>query len=818
MTETTVQLESVETASLCLTQKSDDDEAIGLVLSKCNGSNFNQSFYLDKTNAYSGLIQSAGHDTSRKCLQMLGKVLHFEDKIFMQSRCTDNWEVLETGALRNVKHGKCLGRMADSFDIIPVDCNTDLVETWRANDNRHDLFHISFETKTKVIGSTISPESSGPFEIEGYGVVPNECHDVSGARCDIEIYGYTMNSLILVAKTSDAWEFTIRGDIGELISYETELGGLHISSFPTLLGLGSFDRQQTYALTVRSQCFDVVFTTIGPTQGGENEDYSFIIDGYGPLSTACHSNRGAECSIIICGRKTLVLKAYTMDTWQFSLSGDVGKLRQYRTVPGGVHEELPTMDVLKHDFLHVYDLQKRTSVQSTSPLQEATSKDEGKHEKDANLAKASKTISSSSPLSSRPNIDGSASSLLTEKQYVQFRSRRNTSLCLNFSEQTFNNDVVNIFYSNCDSQNRFFITLKEKSKENSQTSFALRSSNNECIVTKVLYEETFTPSLSNVALHKPTIQSTTFGTAVSSKAVNGDRIGTFYDGSITHTTVSTDPYWTVHLQSPYLIERILVFNRDDPCCRSRLNDFKLAILRDKLEVWSYIHTGEANYKTTIIPTMHGVIGDEVKIMLFGTERVLSLAQVEVYSRLSQTSSEYSQKALQTCSESWEMLENGAMKNVNTSQCLGRESDSSLPILVDCDSQLTETWTHGDDENKSFKVHFKTNSKESTTQQLEEASSSGPFEIEGYGSLPPNCYNTTGAECEIEFHGMTSLSINAKTSDSWEFTLSGDVGPLLSFETATGGTHKSPFPTIMGLGGYDTRQRYVLTKSLHSNVS
>ena len=792
LTETTVQLESANEASFCLTQKSENDGGLGL--SECNASNFNQIFYLDKANAYSGLIRSAAaHDIeSSNCLEMLAEVLHFQDKIFMHSSCTDTWEVLETGAIKNVKHEKCLGRQADSTLILPVDCNSELVEIWVANDGRHNLFQVSFETSAEIVGSSISPPSTGPFEIEGYGVVPSECHETSGASCDIEIYGYTLNALILVAKTSDVWEYTVRGDVGEMIDWETESGGLHISPFPTLLGLGAFDRRQTYALEVKSPCFVVRLRTIVPSDA--NEDYSFRIDGYGQVPISCHSSEGAECNIQICGRRTLVLTAYTMETWKFSLSGDIGKLREYKTVPGGVHEAIPTMDVVRHDFRHVYDLKSARTKASSKGAKLLNVKNDTSTSQTDDVGKGNEKNIVLAPLQFATN------------EIIQFESQSNSSLCITVSENSFKSDFS---YNGCHSTNGFFFVERFP---NSPT-FKLRStSGNECMDSNFMDGDFSSSLLYNVALDKPTSQSSTFGQGLASRAVDGDINSSFFDDSITHTKVSTNPFWSVNLQAKYLISHIKVFNRDDPCCKSRLHDFKLSIFQDHKEVWTYQHTGEPNYITKITPPPQGIVGNIVKIMLLGEQRVLSLAQVEVFSRYSTGQADTSTHiSLQNCTDSWQILQDGALKNVNSSKCLARQHGLSSPIYVECDSKLVEPWTTEGHRYMTYKIRFKTSSKQDAVLS-QDPHSSGPFEIEGYGVLPSHCHNEPDAECEIEIYGMNVLTIKAQTSDSWEFGVSGDIGPLINFDTSSGGMHKSPFSTIMALDGYDTRQTYALFKS------
>ena len=62
-----------------------------------------------------------------------------------------------------------------------------------------------------------------------------------------------------------------------------------------------------------------------------------------------------------CGRRTLVLRAYTRDLWQFDISGDIGYLREHKTSPQGIHNNIASMDIVRHDFVLVYELIAKTS-------------------------------------------------------------------------------------------------------------------------------------------------------------------------------------------------------------------------------------------------------------------------------------------------------------------------------------------------------------------------------------------------------------------------------------------------------------------------
>ena len=65
----------------------------------------------------------------------------------------------------------------------------------------------------------------------------------------------------------------------------------------------------------------------------------------------------------------------------------------------------------------------------------------------------------------------------------------------------------------------------------------------------------------NLALGKPTFQSSTTWDGDSSKAVDGDRTTVFGQGSCTHTATEQTPWWAVDLQQRYLVHRVDLTNR-----------------------------------------------------------------------------------------------------------------------------------------------------------------------------------------------------------------------------------------------------------------
>lgn len=72
----------------------------------------------------------------------------------------------------------------------------------------------------------------------------------------------------------------------------------------------------------------------------------------------------------------------------------------------------------------------------------------------------------------------------------------------------------------------------------------------------------------NVALGKPTTQSSKLGNGIPSHAVDGNRNQTYSEGSCSHTLNSgPESWWMVDLLNIYNIDSIMIFNRIDCCCK-----------------------------------------------------------------------------------------------------------------------------------------------------------------------------------------------------------------------------------------------------------
>ena len=95
---------------------------------------------------------------------------------------------------------------------------------------------------------------------------------------------------------------------------------------------------------------------------------------------------------------------------------------------------------------------------------------------------------------------------------------------------------------------------------------------------KVLYNsEQNNPTVSNLALSKSVVQSTTAFGGLASRAVDGNTSGVWRDGSTTHTSNSTQPWWQVDLGVDSTVQNVVLFNRTDSCCTSRLSNFYVLV-------------------------------------------------------------------------------------------------------------------------------------------------------------------------------------------------------------------------------------------------
>ncbi len=144
----------------------------------------------------------------------------------------------------------------------------------------------------------------------------------------------------------------------------------------------------------------------------------------------------------------------------------------------------------------------------------------------------------------------------------------------------------------------------------------------------------------NVAWQKNATQSSTAAGATASRAVDGNRNGNFFAGSVTHSDYQAQPWWQVDLGASDDIDTIFLFNRTDCACPERLANFyvlvsdqpfgssDLTTTLNQPGVSSYYTPGGAGPSMSINV---GRPGRYVRVQLVGTN-FLSLAEVEVLGR------------------------------------------------------------------------------------------------------------------------------------------------------------------------------------------
>ena len=300
--------------------------------------------------------------------------------------------------------------------------------------------------------------------------------------------------------------------------------------------------------------------------------------------------------------------------------------------------------------------------------------------------------------------------------------------------------------------------------------------------------------ITNFALGKPTDQSSTYFTGFgSSNAVNGNTGGrvthtsvSSRGGRVTHTSVSsTNPTWSVDLKATININKVIIYNRSD-CCQERLSGFKLIIWRDDDQVHTYTYPNETPKHKTEIDVPDGVIGNKVEIMLPGSNKILSLAEVEVYGELKPARFKVKSRdgndgsCVQMLSRTYLEFIDDYSKKILVS---GLSPNNKIEVKVQAESDIGDNvdpqWVfrkdderidgfscgalspaHGqwislnktnnetkvvdyevgisgrsDCKNITFTTMTKTEHKDSWSK--------GPFEIVGYGEVPRSCHYTLG---------------------------------------------------------------------------
>ena len=152
------------------------------------------------------------------------------------------------------------------------------------------------------------------------------------------------------------------------------------------------------------------------------------------------------------------------------------------------------------------------------------------------------------------------------------------------------------------------------------------------------------PAISNLSLGQPSQQSSTSHSGVASRAVDGNTNGVYNARSVTHTSPSSNQaWWQVDLGDQALVDNIVLFNRIDACCTSRLSNFYVMVspqpfgsrsLGELLNDQSIQRSFHSSLSSNSIEIdFNNAQGQYVRIQLQNSG-VLSLAEVEVMGHFS----------------------------------------------------------------------------------------------------------------------------------------------------------------------------------------
>ncbi|XP_041361191.1 uncharacterized protein LOC121377317 isoform X2 [Gigantopelta aegis] len=143
----------------------------------------------------------------------------------------------------------------------------------------------------------------------------------------------------------------------------------------------------------------------------------------------------------------------------------------------------------------------------------------------------------------------------------------------------------------------------------------------------------------NWALHGTANQSSSLDPVDDpERVVDGNRTNTWNSRSCSTTESSRNPWWYVKLQQKIRIEEVLIVSR---CCviRSRLGDFWIHILNESPRVFRrFSYAGYCRHikgnitagVSRLVPCVHPVLGQIVRISMDGNNRAIDLCEVEVY--------------------------------------------------------------------------------------------------------------------------------------------------------------------------------------------
>ena len=133
--------------------------------------------------------------------------------------------------------------------------------------------------------------------------------------------------------------------------------------------------------------------------------------------------------------------------------------------------------------------------------------------------------------------------------------------------------------------------------------------------------------LVNIALGKPTLQSSNNFGRTGAEAVDGNTDGEFWNESVTCTHPDNPTWWQIDLGRTAEISAVRIYNRTD-CCSERLADFYVEVSNDGITWDTAVHyPGQVGTSTQFL--LDNILGRYVRIRL-NNPNYLSLAEVQVF--------------------------------------------------------------------------------------------------------------------------------------------------------------------------------------------
>jgi len=138
----------------------------------------------------------------------------------------------------------------------------------------------------------------------------------------------------------------------------------------------------------------------------------------------------------------------------------------------------------------------------------------------------------------------------------------------------------------------------------------------------------------NLAFNGLASQSSIGYSGAATRGNDGNTDGNWSGASVTHTANERQPWWKVDLGGSFPIHTVKLYNRID-CCEARLSGFQVQLLDSE---GSVVASKDYDNRMIITNSMTMIFDDikasQVKVLLkdTGVDRVLSLAEVEVFSK------------------------------------------------------------------------------------------------------------------------------------------------------------------------------------------